>query len=60
MKSAKREKTSPQSQLAMALDTTRLQGMKSADREVAIARLACLLIEAAGIVVTGENADDHS
>jgi hypothetical protein len=33
--------------------------MKAADREVALARLARLLIEAAGIVVTEENADDH-
>jgi len=43
----------------MALDSARLRGMKPADREAAITRLARLLIEAAGIAGAEGNADDH-
>jgi DNA invertase Pin-like site-specific DNA recombinase len=51
MTSARQEKTSPGHQLTMVLDSARLRGMKTADREAAITQLARLLIEAAGIAV---------
>lgn len=58
MKSARQEKTLGH-QLTMALDSARLRGMKTAEREAAITQLARLLIEAAGIVVTQGNVDDQ-
>jgi hypothetical protein len=59
MSSTKQEKASPGHQLTMVLDSARLRGMKTADREAAIRRLARLLIEAAGIAATEGSADDH-
>jgi hypothetical protein len=43
----------------MALDSAWLRGMKPADREAVITRLARLLIEAAGIAAAEGSADDH-
>ena len=59
MRSARQEKTSPGHQLTMALDSAWLRGMKPADREAVITRLARLLIEAAGIAAAEGSADDH-
>lgn len=44
-------------QLSMALDSPRLRGMSPSERSTTIARLASLLLEAAG-VAAGERADD--
>jgi uncharacterized protein HemX len=44
MRSARQEEPSSQCQLAMALDSAKLRGMKPVDREAAITRLARLLI----------------
>ena len=45
-------------QLSMALDCAWLRGMSPAERGAAVARLANLLMEAAGLVA-GEHADDR-
>ena len=45
-------------QLSMTLDSVRLRGMSATERAAAVARLANLLMEAAG-VVAGERADDR-
>jgi hypothetical protein len=43
-------------QLCIPLDSARLRGMTSADRRISLARLASLLLEAAGVAV-GETND---
>ena len=58
MRSARQQKPSLERQLTMALDLAKLRGMTAADRNAAIARLASLLLEAAGIVPT-EDVDDR-
>ena len=45
-------------QLSMAFDSARLRGMSPAERRVAIARLASLLLEAANIAAE-ERQDDQ-
>ena len=45
-------------QLSMALDSARLWGMSAVQRAAAVARLADLLMEAAGLVA-GERDDDR-
>ena len=60
MRSTRQEKTSPGHQLTMLGLGPGFEGwMKPADREAAIARLARLLIEAAGIAAAEGNADDR-
>jgi hypothetical protein len=49
--------TRPPLQLSMPLDSVRLRGMDPSQRATVIARLASLLMEAAGIVA-GERDDD--
>jgi hypothetical protein len=44
-------------QLSMPLDSVRLRGMSPSQRAIVVARLASLLMEAAGIVA-GERDDD--
>jgi hypothetical protein len=58
MMSARQDLHSTARQLSMALDPTKLQGMTQAERNAVIARLATLLMEAAGTAAT-ESADDH-
>jgi hypothetical protein len=43
-------------QLSMPFDSARLRGMNPAERRISLARLASLLLEAAG-VTTGESDD---
>ena len=45
-------------QLSMALDAATLRGMSAAERAAAVARLADLLMEAAGLVA-GKRDDDR-
>ena len=45
-------------QLSMALDSAKLRGMSAAERAAAVARLAGLLMEAAGLVA-GKRDDDR-
>ena len=45
-------------QLSMALDPARLRGMSAAEHATAVARLASLLMEAAGLVA-GKRDDDR-
>ena len=45
-------------QLSMMLDSVRLRGMSAAERSTAVARLANLLMEAAGLVA-GKRDDDR-
>lgn len=45
-------------QLSMALDSVRLRGMSAAERSTAVARLADLLMEAAGVAAK-ERVDDR-
>ncbi len=45
-------------QLSMALDSARLRGMSAVQRGASVARLAKLLMEAAGLVA-GERDDDR-
>ena len=45
-------------QLSMMLDSARLRGMSAAERGAAVARLANLLMEAAGLVA-GKRDDDR-
>jgi hypothetical protein len=45
-------------QLKMPFDSARLRGISPADRKTVLARLASLLLEAAG-VAAGERADDE-
>jgi hypothetical protein len=47
----------PPRQLSMPLDSARLRGMDPSQRALVVARLASLLMEAAGIV-PGEHGDD--
>ncbi len=49
MKPQRQEPPSAPRQLSMALDSVKLRGMSPTERSVAVALLACLLIEAAGI-----------
>jgi hypothetical protein len=58
MKSARQKKPSPENQFVMALDSAKLQAMTLAERRAAIARLASLLMEAAGVAAT-ETADER-
>jgi hypothetical protein len=46
-------------QLCIPLDSARLRGMTAAERRISLARLASLLLEAAGVVVAGERDDDE-
>ncbi len=48
----------PPRQLSMALDSGRLRGMSPSERKTALARLASLLLKAAG-VAAGERDDDE-
>ncbi len=48
----------PPRQLSMALDSVRLRGMSPSERRTALARLATLLMEAAG-VAAGERDNDE-
>lgn len=45
-------------QLSMALESMQLQLMSTSERAVALARLASLLMLAAGVVPAGERDDD--
>lgn len=45
-------------QLCIPLDSARLRGMTPAERRISLARLASLLLEAAGIIA-GEGDDDE-
>jgi hypothetical protein len=45
-------------QFSMPFDSARLRGMNPAERRISLARLANLLLEAAG-VTTGESDDDE-
>ena len=49
MKTAQLDLSQPARQLAMALDGKRLWGMTLPERDVAVATLASLLLEAAGV-----------
>lgn len=44
-------------QLSMPFDSARLRGMTPAERRISLARLASLLLEAAGIITAGESDD---
>jgi hypothetical protein len=46
-------------QLSLSLDSTNLRGMTPADRGAALALLARLLMEAAGIAATERDDDEH-
>lgn len=56
--SARQDLHSTTRQLSIALDPTKLQGMTQAERNAAIARLADLLMEAAGAAAM-ESPDDR-
>ena len=58
MKPARQELPPPARQLAMALDGRRLWGMVPAERDAAVAALASLLLEAAGVPAR-EGRDDR-
>jgi hypothetical protein len=45
-------------QLSMALDSASLRGISSSERRIALAQLALILMEAAGVVM-GERSDDE-
>ena len=45
-------------QLSIPFDSGRLRGISPSDRRTALARLTCLLLEAAGVAV-GEHDDDE-
>lgn len=45
-------------QLSMPLDSGRLRGMSPSERSTALARLASLMLQAAGVAVGGERDDD--
>ncbi len=45
-------------QLSIPFDSGRLRGISTSDRRTALARLTCLLLEAAG-VAAGEHDDDE-
>jgi hypothetical protein len=47
----------PSRQLSMALDSIKLKGINAAERSAIIARLACLLAEAAGVEIKEINDD---
>jgi hypothetical protein len=46
-------------QLSMALDSVRLRGMSSSERRALLARLAGLLMEAAGVAVQEHDDDEQ-
>ena len=46
-------------QLSMALDSASLRGISPSERRTALAQLALILMEAAGVVTTGERSDDE-
>jgi hypothetical protein len=46
-------------QLSLSLDSTKLRGMTPADRGAALALLARLLMEAAGVVATERDDDER-
>ncbi len=50
--------TSPH-QLSMALDSVKLRGLSPSERRTALARLASLLMEAAGIAVEERDDDER-
>jgi hypothetical protein len=50
--------SAPPRQLSMSLDSMRLRGMSPSERRTALAQLASLLTEAAG-VAAGERDDDE-
>jgi hypothetical protein len=58
MMSARPDRHSTARQLSMSLDPTKLEGMTQAERNAVIARLANLLMEAAGAAAK-ESADDR-
>jgi len=45
-------------QLSIPFDSGRLRGISTSDRRTALARLTCLLLDAAGVAV-GEHDDDE-
>lgn len=49
----------PQRQLSMAFESPVLQGMGPSERASAIAQLAILLLQAAGVQQTGADDDEH-
>jgi hypothetical protein len=46
-------------QLSMALDSVRLRGMSPSERITVLARLASLLLEAAGVAARESDDDEH-
>ena len=46
-------------QLSMALDSVRLRGMSPSERTTVLARLASLLLEAAGVAAGESDGDEH-
>jgi hypothetical protein len=46
-------------QLSMALDSVRLRSMSPSERSVVLARLASLLLEAAGVAAGEYDDDEH-
>jgi len=49
----------PPRQLSMALDSLSLRGMSPSERRTALARLATLLMEAAGVAVEERDNDER-
>jgi hypothetical protein len=49
----------PPRQLSMALDSINLRGMNPSQRRTALARLASLLMEAAGVAARESDNDEH-
>jgi hypothetical protein len=49
----------PPRQLSMALDSVSLRGMSPSERRTALARLATLLMEAAGVAVEERDNDER-
>ena len=46
-------------QLSLSLDSAKLRGITPSDRGAALALLACLLMEAAGIAAKERDDDEH-
>ena len=46
-------------QLSMALDSVRLRGMSPSERSTVLARVASLLLEAAGVAAGERDDDEH-
>jgi hypothetical protein len=49
----------PPRQLSMALDSVSLRGMSPSERGIALAQLAILLMEAAGVATEERGDDEH-